>query len=1043
MSLRAALVVSGLALSALLVALPAQPSTTVTTDRSAQCHATDGTFTVCPSGGLEWSDVAPQFFSDTNSYLYADQADLDPARSSPGSPADTFVLMYDECGRTAALGPNEYVLVSLKTVEEEDGREKLENYALHLFADGTLAFFEDGALQPPGRAPLVEGQRGHVAFGPSPNCPFDHVTAEFEIELSVAGGHSYSPDPLFWSSTTPTKAPPPPPPPPPPPKPEPPKKTEQMRANLRGQARLLEAFAISVGANLGFRCAIAANPLCGAIVAAFVAALKLEVLLLQQLADDPPDPNFTVIAKPTPRSLSIQPVTTTSGLTQPEADALNAAFTNSERTIAVTESLITSIERAQGAFDAGNDDWVIRQALAARQYGGDLAALLDEKAGLLAGLKRAAEAAGFQSAIAAADVQHFQAAFAQALPSEIANPLIELGANGATREQIRRSIVADDPAEVAALGGGQFPQLLADASVVTGLQAAVGPLTAFANVAGSGMANGGFETSNLDAWDVARGSVANVVGSLGPPGSFTPILPAAGERMAFLSTAGTAPAPPGTLGSVMSQTFVVPPSTSTLDFCYQFVSNDSAGFENFFLAQLETQSGTFTLASADNAAGSPAGGFRPPPPPTVSTGVTLSPDRAPAFLSGVNILGSGLFGIPSSLMTRRVCSSFVVPPEVRATAVTLRFSVGDVADVRFDSAVVIDSITPESSPDSDRDGVADDLDNCPAVANPAQRDDNLDGVGATCEPPSFARSTAAVLQARSDGSTAVEPTGLLLTQEPSLLDQLVRIVEFRLAAGLTTSPRTLTQNLADSLIEVGLVGPGAAQDLVSDVLEQIDSTPPVVDVSFPPANGQNGWFVTAPVVGQVSADDTASGGSAVTDLTCTGAQLGAVSGLGTPHATATVTVAGDGVHAIQCAAKDAAGNEGAGPGSSDRATVQIDTTAPTLSCSVQPETLWPPNHKLATVTNSVVVDDAVSGPDHFSLRSAVSSEPDDGLGDGDTPSDLQGWLPGTPDLAGEARAERSGAGPGRTYTFSYEGQDAGGNSATCVLQVAVPHDRRK
>jgi hypothetical protein len=1029
----------GLALAALLVAVPASSALTA----SAHCHSTDGAFTVCPDGGLEWSDVAPQFFPETNSYLYADQADLDPARASSGSPADTFVLMYDECGRTEALGPNEYVLVSLKTVEEEDGREKLENYALHLFTDGTLTFFEDGVLQPPGRTPLVEGQRGHVGFGPSPNCPFDHVTAEFEIELSVAGGHSYSPDPLFWSSTTPTTAPPPPPPPPPPPKPEPPKKTDEMRANLRGQARLLEAFAISVGVNLGFRCAVIANPLCGAVVAAFVAALKLEVLLLQQAADDPPDPNFTVIARPSPRSLAIQQITTSSGLTQREADALNAALTNSEAIIAVTQALITAIERAQGASDAANDDWVIRQALAARQYGAELAALIDDKAGLLAGLRSATEAAGFESALTAADVQQFQAAFAPALPSNVADALTELGADGATQEQIRRSILADDPNAVAALGGGRFPHLLADPSLTTGLRAAVGPLAAFASLAPDGMANGGFETGNLDPWEVAPGSVARVVASLGPAGSFTPILPAEGEGTAFLSTAGVARTPPGTLGSAMSQTFVVPPNATKLDFCYQFVSNDSAAFENFFLAELETQSGTFTLATADNAAGSPAGGFRPPPPPAISAGVTLSPARAPVFLSGVNILGSGLFAIPSSLMTNRVCSSFDVPADVRGTAVTLRFSVGDVVDIRFDSAVVVDSITPESPPDSDRDGVADELDNCPAVANPAQRDGNLDGVGEACEPPGFSRSTAAVLQARSDGSTAVEPTGLLLSQEPSLVDQIVRIVEFRLEAGLTTSPRTLTQKLTDSLVDAGLVGPGTAEEFVAEVLAQIDSTPPVVEVSFPAPSGLNGWFVTAPVVGQVSADDTATGGSDVTALTCTGAEVGLISGLGTSHATATLTVSGDGVHAIQCAAKDAAGNEGPGPGSSDRATVQIDTTAPTLSCSVQPETLWPPNHKLATITSSVAVTDVLSGPDHFSLRSVASSEPDDGLGDGDTSSDLQGWVPGTPDLTGQARAERSGTGPGRTYTFSYEGQDVAGNSALCVLRVEVPHDRGK
>src|SRR6266704_2325360 len=177
---------------------------------SSPCHVTDGTFSTCPDGSQEWSDVPLQAFPDTNSFLYADQANLDPTLSSPNN---TFVLMYDQCNRTTPLGPNEYVLVSFKTVEVESGLEKLKNYNLHIFTDGTIVFIEDGVVQPPGRAQIIEGMRGAIGFGQSPNCSFNHVSAEFQIELSAAGGHSYSPDPNFWSSVVP---PPPPPPPPPP-----------------------------------------------------------------------------------------------------------------------------------------------------------------------------------------------------------------------------------------------------------------------------------------------------------------------------------------------------------------------------------------------------------------------------------------------------------------------------------------------------------------------------------------------------------------------------------------------------------------------------------------------------------------------------------------------------------------------------------------------------------------------------------------------------------------------------------------------------------
>lgn len=77
---------------------------------SAHCHSTDGTFTTCPNGSQEWSDVQAIAFPDTKSFLYADQARLNV--SSASQAPDTLMLLYDECSRTTPLGPNEYVLVT-------------------------------------------------------------------------------------------------------------------------------------------------------------------------------------------------------------------------------------------------------------------------------------------------------------------------------------------------------------------------------------------------------------------------------------------------------------------------------------------------------------------------------------------------------------------------------------------------------------------------------------------------------------------------------------------------------------------------------------------------------------------------------------------------------------------------------------------------------------------------------------------------------------------------------------------------------------------
>ncbi len=123
-----------------------------------------------------------------------------------------------------------------------------------------------------------------------------------------------------------------------------------------------------------------------------------------------------------------------------------------------------------------------------------------------------------------------------------------------------------------------------------------------------------------------------------------------------------------------------------------------------------------------------------------------------------------------------------------------------------------------------------------------------------------------------------------------------------------------------------------------------DVNPPVVNVSFPAPDGLNGWFVTLPVAGSVTADDTTTGGSNVTAITCTGTTTGTLTGLGTPSASASLTVSAEGINNVSCTADDSAGNSGAEPGSSNTATVKIDTGAPDVVLDPTADICSAPGH---------------------------------------------------------------------------------------------------
>ena len=125
----------------------------------------------------------------------------------------------------------------------------------------------------------------------------------------------------------------------------------------------------------------------------------------------------------------------------------------------------------------------------------------------------------------------------------------------------------------------------------------------------------------------------------------------------------------------------------------------------------------------------------------------------------------------------------------------------------------------------------------------------------------------------------------------------------------------------------------------------------------------------------------------------------------------------------------------------------IDTTPPDLSVTLTPARLWPPGHKLVTITANITVTDKCDPKPFVKLISVKSNEPDNGLGDGDQPNDIQsatgGPLVVNDDIRSfQVRQERGGTGTGRVYTVTYEASDHSGNKTQKTATVTVPFSQK-
>ncbi len=219
-------------------------------------------------------------------------------------------------------------------------------------------------------------------------------------------------------------------------------------------------------------------------------------------------------------------------------------------------------------------------------------------------------------------------------------------------------------------------------------------------------------------------------------------------------------------------------------------------------------------------------------------------------------------------------------------------------------------------------------------------------------------------------------------------------------------------------------GPRASDAFVAKFID--DSTAPNTIAASSPAANAAGWN-NSPVTVTLSATDN-GGGSGIKSISYS---VNAGAAVTVNGATASFTLSTDGVYTVSFNATDNAGN----PEASRTLLVRIDQTPPSGTLSLSPSPLWPPNHKLVTITPSLSVSDAGGGPVSVSGPIVSSNEPVTGSGDDTSPD----WVVSGDTL--QLRAERAEGSSGRVYTVSYTLTDQAGNSAQASSTVTVPKSR--
>jgi hypothetical protein len=233
--------------------------------------------------------------------------------------------------------------------------------------------------------------------------------------------------------------------------------TEAQKTTAAQGARMMVGAAAITGAGSTIGCLFTAQfaVLCRAATTLSTAAMTGSAWYMQGIAIDPSDPNFMVIAQP-------QPIVLPSGMDCGDFPECNNLVGNFLQIISLERAILTTNDRWQGAYDAGDMNWQDQQGNALRQYQIQLAALASQNATLTqtyqaAFQARMAAAGATPMVVSAEDIATYQSNTQAGWTSDQQNVFFAMGFTPEEMDAIAAFQLAQD---TSTFGGSEYPEVL-------------------------------------------------------------------------------------------------------------------------------------------------------------------------------------------------------------------------------------------------------------------------------------------------------------------------------------------------------------------------------------------------------------------------------------------------------------------------------------------------------------------------------------------------------------------------------------------------------